>query len=122
MEFMADVPEALVTFLVTGDWTMLNSNRPEKVSVMLLGIFRKPSDSKDAFESRSRMKIHQIKGAGWDKDLNDKMSKFEFCRTENIYKLKHQLKTVVCFFSIVPGKESVLVNQLSILMNKSETN
>ena len=50
------------------------------------------------------------------------MSKFEFCKTKNIYKIKHQLKKVNCFFSIVLGKDSVVVNQLSFLMNKVETN
>ena len=50
------------------------------------------------------------------------MSKFEFYRREKIYELKHQLKTVVYFFPIVFGKDSVLVNQISILMNKVEMN
>ena len=50
------------------------------------------------------------------------MSKFEFCDIENIYKLKHQLKIVLCFFLIVLGKDSLLVNQLSILTNKVDIN
>ena len=50
------------------------------------------------------------------------MSKFELYRAEKIYELKHQLKTVVYFFPIVFGKDSVLVNQISILMNKVEMN
>ena len=46
------------------------------------------------------------------------MRKFEFCKTENIYKLKHKLKTAVCFFLNVLGKNSVVVHQLSTLTNK----
>ena len=50
------------------------------------------------------------------------MRKFGFCKKENIYKLNHQLKTVVCFSSITLGKDPVMVNQLSILKNKLNTN
>ena len=68
------------------------------------------------------MKIQQSDGGGWDKGLIEKMSKFEFCKTESIYELKHQLKTDVCFFFIFIRKNSVAVNQISILMNKVEMN
>ena len=68
------------------------------------------------------MKIQQSKGGSWDKDLIDEMRNFEFCKTENIYKLKHQLKTFIYFFSIVLGKDLLVVNQLSILINKVEMN
>ena len=47
------------------------------------------------------MKIQQSKGNGWDKYCIDEMGKFEFWKTENIYELNHQLKTVVCYFLIV---------------------
>ena len=33
---MVNVPEALVAFLVTGDWIKRNLNKPGKASVMLL--------------------------------------------------------------------------------------
>ena len=69
---MVNVPEALVAFLVTGDWIMINSNKPGKVSVMLLGRVVKPSDSKDTLKSCVRMKIQQIKGDVWAKYLIEK--------------------------------------------------
>ena len=68
------------------------------------------------------MKIKQIKGGGRDKDLVDKMSKFKFCKIKNIYKLKHQIKTVVYFFSIFLVRYYVVVNHFSILVNKVDIN
>ena len=50
MGCMVNVPAALVAFLVTGYYIMKNSNKTGKISVMLLGRFRKPSDSKDTFK------------------------------------------------------------------------
>ena len=81
---------------------MINSNKPGKVSVMLISRVVKPYDSKDTLKSCVRMKIQQSKGDVYAKYLIEKMSKFEFCRIENIYKLKHQLKKFVYFFSISP--------------------
>ena len=72
MDCMVNVSAALVTFLVTGDWIMINSNKPGKVSVMLLGRVVKPSDSKDTLKSCVRMKIQQIKGDVWAKYLIEK--------------------------------------------------
>ena len=68
------------------------------------------------------MTIQQSEGGWWDKDLIDEMRKFEFCKTQNIYKLKHQLKIVLCFFLIFLGKDSLLVNQLYIITNKVDIN
>ena len=45
---------------------VIDSNEPGKVSVMLLGIFGKLSDSRVAFESRVSMKTQQSKGDRWD--------------------------------------------------------
>ena len=50
------------------------------------------------------------------------MSKFELFKTEDIYELKHQLKTIICLFLIILGKDSVVVNQPSTLMNKVDMN
>ena len=44
---------------------MRYSNEPGLVSVMLLGTFGKPSDSKVAFESRISIKIQLSKGDVW---------------------------------------------------------
>ena len=57
MDCMVNVSAALFTFLVTRDWIMINSNKPGKVSVMLLGRVVKPSDSKDTLKSCVRMNI-----------------------------------------------------------------
>ena len=67
MDCMVNVSSALVNFLVTGDWIMINSNKPVKVSVMLIVIFVKSSDSKDTLKSCVRMKIQQTKGEVWTK-------------------------------------------------------
>ena len=67
MDCMVNVSSALFTFLVTRDWIMINSNKPVKVSVMLIVIFVKSSDSKDTLKSCVRMKIQQIKGEVWTK-------------------------------------------------------
>ena len=72
MDCMVNVSAALVTFLVTGDWIMINSNKPGKVSVMLLSRVVKPYDSKDTFMSCVRMNIQQIKGDVWAKYLIEK--------------------------------------------------
>ena len=67
MGYMFDVPEALFDFLVTSNRIMRNSNKPGKVSVMLLGRVVKLSDYNDAFKSHVRMTIYQSEGRGWEK-------------------------------------------------------
>ena len=59
---------------------MRDSNKPEKVSIVLLVRVGKKFDTKDTFESRVRMKIQQSEGVGWDKYSIDKMSNFELCK------------------------------------------
>ena len=84
---------------------MINSIKPGKVLVILLGRFGKSSDSKDAFKSRIRIRIQQSEGGGWEIYIIDEMRKFEFCKTEKIYELKHQLRIVIFFYSVVLGKD-----------------
>ena len=59
MGYMVDDPSDLVTFLVTRDWIIINSKKPGKASVMLLGRVRKSSDPKDAFEPCTKMTIQK---------------------------------------------------------------
>eukprot|EP00957_Ditylum_brightwellii_P156283 11895032-Ditylum_brightwellii.AAC.1 len=56
-----DIPPTLVTFLVKGDWFLLNSNEPGKVTVMLLGTAVSTSDSQEDFEEKARMILQQSK-------------------------------------------------------------
>jgi hypothetical protein len=117
-----DIPSALVTFLVKGDWFLWNSNEPGKVTVMLLGTADSTSDSQEDFEEKARMILQQSEGDGLDADSIKKLSKFLLCKTKDIYKLKGQLKTCICFFSIVLGEHSVVTLQLSQLYQKLKIN
>eukprot|EP00957_Ditylum_brightwellii_P083301 6333580-Ditylum_brightwellii.AAC.1 len=62
MGCMVDIPTALAAFLISGDWIVRNSNKPGKVTIMLLGRVGKSSNSKEAMEERVRMLIKQSEG------------------------------------------------------------
>eukprot|EP00957_Ditylum_brightwellii_P086565 6586065-Ditylum_brightwellii.AAC.1 len=100
------------------DSIVRNSNEPGKLTIMLIGKVGKSSDSKEAKEARVRMRIQQSEGGGMDIDTINIMCKFKFCKTENIYGLKHQLKSSICFFLLILGKDTVITKQLSSLFGK----
>ena len=122
MGYQVDIPLALMTFLVTGDWVNRNSSEPGKLLVMMLDWVQKKSDSKEEVEARVRMTIQQCERDSLDGDTIKEMSKFEFCKTENIYELKHQLKNAEGFFTIVLGQNSVVVGQIRDLASNVEKN
>eukprot|EP00957_Ditylum_brightwellii_P010521 797306-Ditylum_brightwellii.AAC.1 len=80
-----DIPSTLVTFLVKGDWFLRNSNKPGKVTVMLLGTADSTSDSQEDFEEKAQMILQQSEGDGLDADSIKKLSKFSLCKTKDIY-------------------------------------
>jgi hypothetical protein len=89
---------------------------------MLLGTAVSTSDSQEDFEEKARMILQQSEGDGLDADSIKKLSKFSLCKTKDIYELKGQLKTCICFFSIILGEHSVVTLQLSQLYQKLKIN
>eukprot|EP00957_Ditylum_brightwellii_P132386 10095020-Ditylum_brightwellii.AAC.1 len=62
--------------------------------------------------------LQQSEGGRLDKAMIKQLSKFKLCKTEDIYKLKMQLKTVICLFAIILEKDSIVAGQLSKLYSK----